>query len=260
MNKIIQQTKMIVSDLDETLLRTDKSISEYTKNVLMKCRELGIKVVYATGRGGSAEIRAPSHLFDGKITMNGAMAKIDNNVIYSRLIPYETARPLLMACDKYGLKITSELSGMHFSNFNVSNEWSIITDFEIVDFSKHRIDAEKLYMIIEKSDDIEFVKKNLSSGLYLTVSKDGLGQVMHKDATKSKAIAALAQNWGIDRSEITAFGDDLNDIDMLKYVGIGVSVENAHEEVKKVSKYKCLCNNEDGVAKWIVNNIFNDMK
>lgn len=46
---------MIVTDLDGTLLRTDKTISEYTNAILGRCRLTGIKVVYATGRGGSAE-------------------------------------------------------------------------------------------------------------------------------------------------------------------------------------------------------------
>jgi Cof subfamily protein (haloacid dehalogenase superfamily) len=247
--------KMIVVDLDETLLKTDKSISEYTKNILTKCRENGIKVVYATGRGGSAESRAPSYLFDGKITMNGAIAKINDNIIYSRLIPYQIARPILIACDKYGLKTTSELSGIHYSNFNVTEEWSNITNYEIVDFNIHDIDAEKLYMVIKKPEEIEYIQKHLSKELYLTVSKDGLGQIMHKDATKSNAIEALAENWGIERSEIIAFGDDLNDIDMLKYAGISIAMENALEEVKKAAKYECLNNNEDGVAKWIEENI-----
>jgi Cof subfamily protein (haloacid dehalogenase superfamily) len=255
MTQIKQQVKMIVSDLDGTLLRTDKNISENTKNVINQCRKLGIKVVYATGLGGSAESRVPSHLFDGKITMNGAIAKINDIVVYNCMIPFKVAQPLLIACDKYGLKTTSELSGMHYSNFNVTNEWPSITNFEIVDFSKHEIDAEKIYMVIKKPDDIEFIKNLLSKDIYLTVSKDGLGQVMHKNATISKAIAELAKNWNIKESEIVAFGDDLNDIDMIKYAGIGVAMENALDEVKSVANSICPNNDEDGVAQWINKNI-----
>jgi Cof subfamily protein (haloacid dehalogenase superfamily) len=249
-------SKMIVMDLDEILLKTDKSISDYTKNILIKCRENGIKVVYATGRGGSAERVAPSKLFDGKITMNGAIVRIDDTIIHSCLIPYLIARPILMACDTYGLKTASELSGMHYTNFDTSKEWANITNYEITDFSKHDIDAEKLYMLIKKPEDSEFIKKNLCNELYITVSKDGLGQVMHKDATKSKAIEVLAEYWGVKRSEIIAFGDDFNDIDMLEYAGIGVAVENALNDVKKVAKYVCLSNNDDGVAKWIEENVW----
>jgi len=223
----------------------------------MNVKKLDIKIVYATGRGGSAELRAPSYLFDGKITMNGAIAKINDFIVYNRLIPYQTARPVLIACDKYGLKTTSELSEMHYSNFNVFNEWSIITNFEIVDFTKHEIDVEKLYMVINNKEDVMFIEKHLSDDLYLTVSRDGLGQVMHKDATKSKAIMALAHEWNINKNEIVAFGDDLNDIDMLKCVGIGIAMGNAVNEVKNIVDQKCLSNDEDGVAEWIINNIFN---
>jgi len=74
---------------------------------------------------------------------------------------------------------------------------------------------------------------------------------MHKDATKSKAAASLVQFWDIASSEILAFGDDLNDIDMLSYAGIGVAMGNALDEVKAAANYICLSNDEDGVAHWI---------
>ena len=247
--------KMIASDLDGTLLRTDKSISDYTKSTLNKCREADIKVVYATGRGGSAEHRAPSKLFDGRIVMNGAIAIADNEVVYSCLIPYKVARPLLIACHQRGLKTTSELSGMHYSNFDVFAEWQTETSFQIIDFAQHDIDAEKLYAVIRNSDDIEFIEKHLPDELYLTVSRDNLAQVMHKDATKSKAIAKLARFWDIAQSEIVAFGDDLNDIDMLSYAGIGVAMGNALDEVKAVADFVAPNNDEDGVAVWLTKNV-----
>ena len=106
--------KMIVTDLDGTFLREDKTVSDYTKAVFVRCREAGIKLAYATGRGGSAELLAPAKLFDGKIVMNGAIVRIDDEIVYSRLIPYEVARPFLLACDKRGLKTASEISGALF--------------------------------------------------------------------------------------------------------------------------------------------------
>jgi len=247
--------KMIVADLDETLLRSDKSVSLYTRSILTKCRELGIKVVYATGRGGSADRVVPAELFDGRITMNGAVIRVDEVIIHNTLIPYKVARPILMACDKYGLKTASEISGMHYSNFITSDEWPNIKNYEIVDFSRHEIDAEKLYAIVKNSDDINFIKNHIPNSLYVTVSKDMLAQIMHIDATKSKAIAKLAGFWDIRQSEIIAFGDDLNDIDMLSYAGIGIAMENAHNEVKAVADQICLNNNENGVAEWIKENI-----
>jgi len=58
--------KMVVFDLDGTLLRTDKTISERTESTLRLCQDKGIKTVHATGRGSSADIIVPSELFNGK--------------------------------------------------------------------------------------------------------------------------------------------------------------------------------------------------
>lgn len=246
--------KMIVTDLDGTLLKTDKSISENTKAILNRCREAGIKIVYATGRGGSAERVAPNEYFDGKITMNGAVAKVDDVIVYSRLIPYQTARPVLMRCHERRIQITSEISGMHYSNFVVSDIWPLITNYEVVDFAHHKLDAEKIYMPNPTHEVKLFIEQLLSDELYFVVTADGtgqLGQIMHKDATKSKAVSALAQHWNISQSEIVAFGDDLNDIDMLSYTGIGVAMGNSFNDVKVVADYICDTNDNDGIVKWI---------
>jgi Cof subfamily protein (haloacid dehalogenase superfamily) len=248
--------KMIVTDLDGTLLMDDKSISGPAIAALGKCRESGIKVVYATGRGGSADMVAPSHLFDGRIVMNGAVARVNDTVVYSRLIPYRTARLLLMACDRQSLKTSSEVSGMHYSNFNLSDLWPQITYFKIVDFSKHDVDAEKLCVCVDKPGDAEFIRKFLPDDLHMHVSNDGLAMIMQRDATKAKAVGELARLWEISREEIVAFGDDLNDMDMLSYAGIGVAMGNALDEVKAIAGFVALSNEEDGLADWITRNLF----
>ena len=250
-----RKIKMIVTDLDGTLLRTDKSISEFTRAVLEQRRKSGIKLVYATGRGGSADRVAPAELFDGRVTMNGAVAHIEDALVYCRLIPYLAARPVLLACDKRGLNTTSECSGMHYSNFVVSAKWPQITDFELVDFSLHDIDAEKLYALVNNPEDVLFIESLLPKDLYLSLSRDGMAMIMHRDATKAKAVAELARIWGISASEIAAFGDDLNDMDMLEYAGAGVAMGNAVEEIKAAADFVCLSNDEDGLAEWIISNI-----
>jgi hydroxymethylpyrimidine pyrophosphatase-like HAD family hydrolase len=75
--------------------------------------------------------------------------------------------------------------------------------------------------------------------------------IMHRDATKMKAIAALAAHWNIDAQDIVAFGDDLNDIDMLAGCGIGVAMGNALDEVKAIADDVCETNDNDGLATWL---------
>ena len=256
MSKTGIDIKMIVTDLDGTLLRTDLSISERTRSTLSICRTKGIKVVYATGREIIAAERVTGGVaFDGRIIMNGAVAAIDDTVVYSRLIPYNVARPLLMACDQYGLKTASQGNVTHYSNFTVSDEWPFITSFQIVDFSKHEKDAEKLYMVIRNRDDVSFIEKHLPQELYLSVSRDNLAMVMHREATKSKALAEMARVWGIEQIEIVAFGDDLNDRDLVAFAGVGVAMGNALDETKATANYICDTNDNDGVAKWLEENV-----
>ena len=144
--------KLIAMDLDGTLLRSDKTISQTTMDALRACRKKGVKVVYATGRGGSAEERAPGELFDGRIIMNGAVAHLGDERVYYRTVKMEIARDLLIKCDERGLKTSAELSGIHYANFDVSAQWSGIRNFEIVDFRTHDIDAEKLYAVVNSRD------------------------------------------------------------------------------------------------------------
>jgi len=243
--------KMIVTDLDGTLLRTDKTISSHTISTLSRCKQAGIKLAYATGRGGSAAKIVPAGLFDGSAIANGASAVADSTVIYNRVILYQHARPLLMACDQRGLIISSQLGRMDYANYNISEIWPIIHNFMIVDFATHDKDAEKIITTNLTQEDIKFINSRLPACTYMVISVDNVAMIMHKDATKSKAIAALASHWGIAREEIVAFGDDLNDLDMLAYAGMGVAVGNALDKVKDIADFVCQSNDDDGVAMWL---------
>jgi hydroxymethylpyrimidine pyrophosphatase-like HAD family hydrolase len=70
-------------------------------------------------------------------------------------------------------------------------------------------------------------------------------------ADKWTGIKALAEHIGLDQQNIAAFGDDFNDVHMLKQCGTGVAVANAIDEAKAAADYICDINDNDGVAKWI---------
>jgi hypothetical protein len=252
--------EMIVTDLDGTLLRTDKTISEYTKSVLKRCRELGIKVVFATARGGSGERLVPKSLVDGKIRMNGAIAKIDDEVVYDCKIPYQLVRPLLMDCDERGLKIVAESCGEIYSIHHVNEHMYRASKNEhkiLVDLSQHEIDSEKIFMEDLTPDDEAFIASRIPDDLYFLMAREGngFGMIMHKNATKAKAVAALANIWGIEKTDIVAFGDDLNDMDLLAFAGISVAMGNALDKVKSIANHICDTNDNDGVARWLEENL-----
>jgi len=248
---------LIAVDLDGTLLREDKTISNYTLNVLSRCREAGIKVVCATGRGGSIQKLTPTGLFDGIVRANGALAEADGVNTHSKLVPYEIARPFLVACDKHGLRMSSQIGDKDYSNFRLTDVWDFFNedDFEIVDFATHDKDAEKIFSDYATQDEVDIMTRLLPKELSLVAARDGIVMIMHKDANKASGLAALATHWGIAQEEIAAFGDDFNDIDMLRYAGVGIAMGNALDEVKVIADFVCGTNEDDGIAKWILGNI-----
>lgn len=72
---------------------------------------------------------------------------------------------------------------------------------------------------------------------------------------KWNAIKRLSTNFEVSSADIAAFGDDYNDIEMLQNCGIGVAVANALDEAKAAANFVCGSNDEDGVARWLEENV-----
>mgnify|MGYP001212216607 FL=1 len=142
-------TKMVVTDLDDTLLRTDKSISKYTIDIINRVRNQGIKIIFATARGVSTESLIPYELFDGYVLMNGAKAYVNNRLIYDRTISADIFIPFLRELSNKSLRVAAEIGGIHYANFNVKKEWSYIDNFIVTDYLNISGSADKLYVLIE---------------------------------------------------------------------------------------------------------------
>ena len=104
----IMNIKLIAVDLDGTLLRDDKTISKRNIETLKKCRERGIKVVYATARGKSAPLIVPADILDGQVQMNGALAIAGNEIIHQKKFSITEVRDFLVEADNAGIDIAVE--------------------------------------------------------------------------------------------------------------------------------------------------------
>jgi Cof subfamily protein (haloacid dehalogenase superfamily) len=249
--------KMVVTDLDCTLLRTDKSVSRYTIDVLNRVRDKGIKVIFATARGSSSKLFVPYELFDGFVLMNGAKAYANNRLIYDRTIPFNIFMPLLRELSDRDLRVTAEIEGIHYSNFNIREKWSYIDNFIITDYSNVSGSADKIYALIENPSQVDIIAPLLPKELYLRITRDNIAMIMHKEATKLNGVLAVAKEFNISKSDIIAFGDDINDKEMLLNAGLGVAMDNSIDEVKMIADCVCDTNDNDGVAKWLDENILN---
>jgi len=263
--------KMLALDLDNTLLRSDKSISRYTEQILKKASNAGIKIVFATGRPYRAIRNYMEQVgCSSAVCHNGATAMVDGKRTDDcYCIPYEKAANLLKTLQiRYpGKKLSVEMNDRLYANFDAVSVWgNAPKDREILETASVQTDftdlpgadADKILIEISGEDEYNEIMSLLPDGLYGLMS-DGktLCQVMNRNATKLNAVKRMAKRLGISMSEIAAFGDDYNDLEMIKYSGIGVAMGNAIEEVRRAADVITASNNEDGVARYISEHILN---
>lgn len=257
MNDLVR-TKMIVTDLDGTLLKDDKTLSSYTVDTIKRLRENGHKFVIATARPLRVAKKFMKNVeIDAGIYHNGALIYKDEEKIDSFQIDNvkQIVDSILKKYPKTSIAI--ETNDVLYSNFNVEHLWPG-TDYVLTDSKFNELlgkKADKLIIEVSSIEEMNKYKEFLSDDLYIQLSENKIGMVMKKSATKSNGINFLSKQYGIEIEDIIAFGDDYNDIDMLIFCGKGICVENAVSDVKDVVDDSCDTNENDGVARWIETNI-----
>lgn len=245
---------LILSDLDGTLFHDDKSISDFTKETIAKAQKKGILFGISTSRAlVNAEKFLEGIAPDVMITNGGGMAFYKGKKIYNcEFSPDETQTLIKAAFDLLGkdavISIDNEKGLYSNSKEELGDKFWTFNDF-----SDFREPAMKLCI---KTLDKEAVTKIASSiGIekvdMLPFSDIPWYKLSSHKATKENAIKALCAHLNLPAQKIAAFGDDFNDIGMLKLCGKGIAMQNAIAEVKTAADETCLSNQKDGVAKWI---------
>jgi Cof subfamily protein (haloacid dehalogenase superfamily) len=251
--------RMIVMDLDGTLLTDDKNVTNYTMSILEKCKKRGIKIVIATARSENSGKRVIDLIKPNIMILNGgALVKEDNNIIYKKLLSVKTSDGIIAECMKN--KNIGDLTVETDTNYYVSyDDPAYHSDYiygEYYDFSKplsretYKITVE----IFDKQTAIG-IENKFNECKLTSFSGENWHRFAHKEAEKMIAIGKILEKENIPLVDIVTFGDDYNDIEMIEKGGIGIAMENGIDEIKKIAKYICGNNNEDGVGKWIEKNI-----
>jgi len=253
----LNSCQMVVMDLDNTLLRNDKSVSKYTKTTIERIKNNKVPIVFATARPerGAQNIEITP---DGIISNNGAIVKYGQKIIYNQYIPTSICDELIKSFinNKEVLGITVEDNNVIHTNCkkeefeNLADFWRpVFTDFkeipntEIYKMAIHTQNKKGLMDTLNKYSEFQI---RSSTGEYWHI-------LTHKDATKMNAINALADFLNIEIKNIIAFGDDNNDLEMVKNCGVGVAVSNAIADVRKVADFITKSNDKDGVAIFLEN-------
>ena len=246
--------KAIIVDLDRTLLRTDKTISDYTLQVLQKCHEKGLLLMVATARPERAITMYHAQVqFDGMTVMNGADVVFPGKASENRQgneIPRKSAEEILQSlCELPDMILSMECGNEVYANIEIP-EWNAIV---FTEFPKLPTDGPIYKILVSRENENigPLVETMLTEDTYCTVANDNLVQIMNKQATKWNGIQMMLKSCGISPENAVYFGDDNDDIEPLKKCGTGVAVANAIDAVKEAADEVAESNDEDGVAKWI---------
>lgn len=261
-------TQAIAFDLDDTLLRSDGTVSARTMQVLSAARAKGLRILPASGRTLASMLRAVPGivpLADGLITCNGSEVWApDGTLMMQELLDAPLAREVAAFAQNRGVYCQTYGGDRFF--YTVENEWaasyarlSSLQGECVGDLTAFiRKPVTKLLMM----DDPDRIAQLLAEAQQLfagrasfTCSKPYFLECNPLRATKGNALAWCAEHFGFAMEGLVAFGDSLNDVPMLQAAGLGIAMQNAREDVRALGFPLCRTNDEDGVACYIEEHI-----
>ena len=266
--------KLIAFDLDGTFLDPKKNIHPDNIRALKAAAEKGAVIVPATGRivGGVPQQIRELPFVRYYVTVNGAFvydAREDKAVARTE-IPLEDALRLLRYEDSLGISYDCYQDGWGYMSADMYDRaGEFVADpgiLKLVLTLRTKVPELKEYLR-QKGESVQKLQlyftdmqerarqfealPELFPGMAFTTSVPFNIEVNSSAATKGQGLAALCKLLGIKAEEVLAFGDDLNDADMIRFAGVGVAMENAIEELRAAADWVTASNSEAGIARGI---------
>lgn len=267
--------KIYITDLDHTFLRSDLTISDYTKKIWNSYAPNAIMSV-ATARTykktmqflEGVAVNAPMILLDGAL-----IATNERKIIDTKFISEDVANAVIAEGEKLGIypfviALADENLNEVFLHSNVLNavQEKVLTRYSADDNLVEKANIKAMrdnFKIVYMGD--ESLLRELNARLeemfgeelkYILAPEAYMGcyflTLLHKNADKSHGIKSVSEHLGFDLQKLTVFGDNFNDVGMFDLAGTAVAVFNAQEGVKqRASVTLPHTNDEDGVARYL---------
>jgi Cof subfamily protein (haloacid dehalogenase superfamily) len=259
--------RLIATDLDGTLLDSASAVSPRTRRALDAARARGVHVVPVTARQpiGLRAIAAEAGFDDWALCGNGAFGinLADGRLLFAEELPADTIRALAEA-------LRASVPGLLFASVREGGETFVAQHgyAEVADFSDHKRDpltmggvpldqvlaAPSLKLVIRHPELAPAVLfdtlRDLGlTGFEATLSGAPFVEVMAEGVSKATGLARLCEHLGVERADVVAFGDALNDVEMLRWAGHGVAMAGAEDVVRSAADEVAPSNDDDGVAR-----------
>ena len=260
--------KIVAMDLDGTLFNQYQKISVKNLEALEALKRRHTYLVIASGRthGDISHLVEQLGLSEYDrafiVSYNGVVAAKTNpyQVIYRKMIHGFDVRSIARLVEPMGLKMHVFCDKKVY--LSEDTEYTIDSDSELM-LHASRVKMteydgpEDVYKVLllddgEKLDDFQkTIPPEFLDRYTIFKSASHLLEFVHKLGSKGDALSYIANSLGIDRGDVMAFGDEENDISMLKFAGMGIAMDNAKSKVKKSASVITLSNKLDGVAEAI---------
>ena len=267
--------RCIALDLDRTTLNEHARLSDGNRQALEYAISKGVHIVIASGRGFASlpkdVISVPG--IEYAITSNGA--SVYHIPSGKRLMSYtlapESVQKILDLTAGMHLAYEAFMDGVAYAQadyvenpglYGAANATQYIrsTRHPVSDFQTFLLDhckeLESIDLVVSSETQMAELRPLLESNvpdLYITSSVHQLLELSHRDAGKHSGVRFVADLLGISPSQIAAFGDGDNDVDMLSFVGCGIAVENASPSCLAAADFVTGHHRDDGVANGIYN-------
>ena len=263
--------KAAAFDLDDTLLRDDLSISEYTIDVFRRLHASGFHLIPASGRTRMSMKPFVDQLECASlcIACNGAQIwdPVTNQVLYREELSVGLCREIAAFGKQYRCYAQTYSDERFY--FNEYSEYaeryasaSMLPGEYVGDLESYICEPRTKILMMAEEDKIARMltaaRKLFQGRASVTCSKAYFLEFNPLQATKGIALEKAAGMLGIPLMDIAAFGDSLNDLPMLEVCGCPVAVANARPEVLSFCAGTCASNLEDGVAHYLAANVLKE--
>lgn len=264
--------KSIFLDVDGTLVSGHATMNPKVVEAINRARQNGHYVFICTGRNKTGiKYELAKADFDGIIASAGSYIEIDNKVIHSVYFNKLLVDKISKVFDENNIYYNYEctdvtymskkmvelfIGGVNFESGNIELEKMMQEEFKkfsIQDLSLYNNqDIHKICFIATDQNDVERAKKQLGDDVNMVIHDifDATtinGELISKVDNKATAIKQVIDYLGIDKKDTIAFGDSMNDYEMINFVECGIAMGNACKELKEAASRVCKSVDEDGI-------------